>query len=194
MAIEARQKILKAASVLFLKGGVSALSVRAIAKRAGVSTIGIYSHFQGKQGILDALYIEGFERVSDAMNVETEGREPRDIILEATRGYLEIAENYEAHYRLIFGESDPDYTPSAEATAASVAAFQQLTSHAALLLPEKAPLKLQQRTALRFWALVHGFTSLRQHAVATLIPAKDWKKLILESVEAHLDTIEERPI
>ena len=103
------------------------MSVRAIAKRAGVSTIGIYSHFQGKQGILDALYIEGFERVSEAMNVETEGREPRDIILEATRGYLEIAENYEAHYRLIFGaERSLTTLPPQEAVSSEhVSAFQQ---------------------------------------------------------------------
>ena len=52
-----KEKILEAASVLFLKGGSAALSVRAIAKAAGVSTIGIYSYFEGKQGILDVLYI-----------------------------------------------------------------------------------------------------------------------------------------
>ena len=62
-----KANILRSATELFLDGGVRALSVRAIAARAGVSTMGIYSHFQGKQGILDALYIEGFELVSAAM-------------------------------------------------------------------------------------------------------------------------------
>ena len=65
--MDARTKILNAASELFLEGGGDALSVRAISKRAGLSTIGIYSHFQGKQGILDALYIEGFNHVREAM-------------------------------------------------------------------------------------------------------------------------------
>ena len=60
----AKGRILAAASELFLEGGVRALSVRAMANRAGVSTIGIYSHFNGKQGILDALYIEGFEHIT----------------------------------------------------------------------------------------------------------------------------------
>jgi len=64
---DARKNILAAASSLFLKGGVPSLSVRAIAREAGISTIGIYSHFNGKQGILDALYIEGFNLVYDAM-------------------------------------------------------------------------------------------------------------------------------
>ena len=50
-----KENILQAASELFLEGGSAALSVRAIARRAGVSTMGIYSHFEGKQGSLDAL-------------------------------------------------------------------------------------------------------------------------------------------
>ena len=52
-----KERILLAASKLFLNGGISALSVRAIARESNLSTIGIYSHFNGKQGILDALYI-----------------------------------------------------------------------------------------------------------------------------------------
>ena len=67
---QTRERILHAAGELFLEGGLQALSVRAIAARAGLSTIGIYSHFDGKQGILDALYIEGFERLYRSMAPE----------------------------------------------------------------------------------------------------------------------------
>ncbi len=62
-----KDNILQAASTLLLEKGLAGMSVRAIAKLAGVSTIGIYSHFQGKQGILDALYIEGYQYVGEAM-------------------------------------------------------------------------------------------------------------------------------
>ena len=100
---DAKSTILKAASELFLEGGTSALSVRAISKRAGVSTIGIYSHFKGKQGILDELYIEGFEKVFAAMDILKSAKGPRETILQGVKGYLEVADKYEAHYRLIFG-------------------------------------------------------------------------------------------
>ena len=77
-----KANILEAASKLFLEGGSGALSVRAIAKQAGVSTIGIYSHFEGKQGILDALYIEGFELVSRLIDdVLDENLSPRAAIV-----------------------------------------------------------------------------------------------------------------
>ncbi|GAF55442.1 transcriptional regulator, TetR family [Psychrobacter sp. JCM 18901] len=112
--MDARTKILNAASELFLEGGGDALSVRAISKRAGLSTIGIYSHFQGKQGILDALYIEGFNLVREAMDVIPEGRANKEQVLEACLGYLNVGEKYEAHYRLIFGESDAGYQPQSK--------------------------------------------------------------------------------
>ena len=44
--MQRKSKILYAASALFLEGGLAALSVRAISKKAGLSTIGIYSHIK----------------------------------------------------------------------------------------------------------------------------------------------------
>ena len=64
---DVKADILEAASQLFLEGGLEALSVRSIAKKANISTFGIYSHFKGKTGILDALYEEGFAYVAEAM-------------------------------------------------------------------------------------------------------------------------------
>ena len=106
-----KAKILAAASDLFLEGGVSALSVRAIAARAGVSTIGIYSHFNGKDGLLEALYIEGFDMVSKAMDIDDLSH-PRLSVLKACERYMDIAENHKAHYQLIFGEAGSRYEPS----------------------------------------------------------------------------------
>ena len=48
---DSKSKILMAASELFAENGAGGLSVRAISGRAGLSTIGIYNHFNGKQGI-----------------------------------------------------------------------------------------------------------------------------------------------
>ena len=168
---------------------MSALSVRAIASRAGLSTIGIYSHFDGKQGILDTLYIEGFERVTDAMDVSLIDATPREKVLMATEAYLDVAEQYGAHYRLIFGEADDKYQPSDAARQAGERAFQQLTGLAALLLPDDASLKRQQKQALEIWAIVHGYVGLKKHAVSQLLDAADWRALIATTVTRHLDAV-----
>jgi len=190
---DTKTKILDAASELFLQGGSNALSVRAISKRAGMSTIGIYSHFQGKQGILDALYIEGFERVSEAMDVLEPDSIPREAVLQASRNYLDVAEKYEAHNRLIFGESDGSYVPSKPAQEIGAKAFFSLVKVVATLLPEETTLEKKQDAALQIWSLMHGFISLKQHAISNIVDMSDWKTRVIKALEILIDAIESNP-
>ena len=190
--VDSRTKILNAASDLFLEGGITALSVRAIAKQAGLSTIGIYSYFDGKQGILDALYIEGFERVANAMDVSELNASPRKKVLHATQAYLTVADKFGAHYRLIFGELSVSYQPSERARLVGEQAFGKLIDLAALLLPQDASLLSKQKQALEIWAIVHGYVGLKNHAVSKLISSADWNALALDTVGRHLDVLESR--
>ncbi len=185
-----KANILKAASILFLKGGVRALNVRAIAEAAGISTIGIYSHFQGKQGILDALYIEGFEQVSKAMDVLTEGVKPKEAVLKACSNYLENAEAFEAHYRLIFGQPEEGYEPSKAAHEVSITAFIGLTKLVAKLLPATATRLEQQDAAIKVWSVVHGFVCLKQHTVAKFVDMRSWKTRTMQTLEGVVNDIE----
>lgn len=182
--MNSRTKILNAASELFLQGGVSALSVRAISKRAGLSTIGIYSHFQGKQGILDALYIEGFNMVYDAMNVDVPDKVSLQVVLEACENYLSVAVENEAHYRLIFGESDAAYEPSEEARKAGDRAFTKLVYNTGDYLRDAKLETDRFVAAMDLWAILHGYVSISHHARAK--QDWDWKAMALRAVELHL--------
>lgn len=184
-----KDKILQAATTLLLEKGLAGMSVRAIAKLAGVSTIGIYSHFQGKQGILDTLYIEGFEHVGEAMLAAIEIDDPRAAAIEGARLYLDVAKSHEAIYRLIFGEVDLAYEPGEEARAAALKAFGYLVNIAARLLSEGASLAEKQVIALRIWALVHGYVSLQHHAVRDVVVIDDWNKQALAAVVIMIDDI-----
>jgi AcrR family transcriptional regulator len=184
-----KDKILQAATTLLLEKGLAGMSVRAIAKLAGVSTIGIYSHFQGKQGILDTLYIEGFEHVGEAMLAAIEIDDPRAAAIEGARLYLDVAKSHEAIYRLIFGEVDLAYEPGEEARAAALKAFGYLVNIAARLLSERASLAEKQVIALRIWALVHGYVSLQHHAVRDVVVIDDWNKQALAAVVIMIDDI-----
>lgn len=186
---DAKNTILQAASELFLEGGTSSLSVRAISKRAGVSTIGIYSHFKGKQGILDHLYIEGFEKVFSSMDILDTSAPAQEVILNGVKGYLAVADQYEAHYRLIFGESDAAYSPSEEARAMAEKAFKKLVDMSSLILPEDTKTAEKQRIALEIWAFVHGYVSLKHHAISALINPVEWNSLALSALATHIDAI-----
>ncbi len=190
-ALQSRQVILDAASSLFLENGIGALSARAIASRAGVSTMGIYSHFNGKQGILDALYIEGFELVSQTLDV-VEKLNGVERLLQAGDQYLEMGDVHEAHYRLIFGEADNGYQPSEQAARIRVAAFKKLVAVSSDLLAQSGLSAERHSSAERYsvggsdegqnpengsdeaaglqfalevWALLHGFVSLKHHTL-----------------------------
>lgn len=186
---ESKSNILKAASELFLEGGTAALSVRAIAGRAGISTIGIYSHFQGKQGILDALYIEGFTSVIQALAVDELSADPRERVLLASRRYLDMAEVYEPHYGLIFGKLDDSYQPSDDARAVAAAGFARLTELNGGLLATDATASAKRDVALQVWALIHGFVGLKNHAVGELVDMRCWKERAMEAVVLLVDGI-----
>ncbi|MEO0961730.1 MAG: TetR family transcriptional regulator [Pseudomonadota bacterium] len=187
-----KANILAAASDIFLEGGIKSLSVRAIAARAGISTIGIYSHFQGKQGILDALYIEGFNMVIESMTVADADLSARDTIMRAARQYLDMAESHAAHYRLIFGERDAEFVPSHEAELVGAKAFNTMLRHVAKLLPDSATHKEEQDAAVQTWALLHGYVSLRQHEVSGLVDMSDWKTRALTTLGLLVDAMEHR--
>lgn len=176
--------------MLFLEGGASSLSVRAISKHAGLSTIGIYSYFQGKQGILDALYIEGFNYVRDAMDVTVaDVRATKEDVLKAAEGYLKVGQEHEAHYRLIFGESGAEYVPSEEAVRARDRAFSKLVKVAGGYLAESASVSDSRRLALDIWAIVHGYVSISHHAAFSEDTNWDWKVAALSAVAIQLDAI-----
>lgn len=55
-----RDKIFMAASVLLTREGVAGLSIRKIAKEAGLSPMGLYRHFADKEALINALMAHGF--------------------------------------------------------------------------------------------------------------------------------------
>ncbi|MBO6686978.1 MAG: TetR family transcriptional regulator [Alphaproteobacteria bacterium] len=186
---DSKAKILTAASELFAEKGADGLSVRAISGRAGLSTIGIYNHFNGKQGILDALYIEGFRMVMDAIDVETETQSPRDAVLQGLSNYITLSAEHRGHYQLIFGRADPTYTPSSGATAIGEEAFNRLTALVSRAIPAHLSGREKREAALQLWALAHGYVSLQDHEATELIPMAAWRDLIMNAVTLHLDAV-----
>lgn len=184
-----KSKILTAASDIFAESGASGLSVRAISSRAGLSTIGIYNHFNGKQGILDALYVEGFERVMAAIDFETDSLSPREAVLKGLANYIDLADQNRGHYRLIFGRGDPAFSPSSSATAVGEEAFNKLTKLVARALPEHLSGRKKREAALQLWALAHGYVSLQDHEATDLIPMTAWRDLTMNAVTTLLDAI-----
>src|SRR5882762_6621421 len=106
------QRILEAASELLSTEGASALSVRRIATAAGCSTMGLYSRFGGKDGVVDELYAEGFERLIDAMKANPPSDDALADLRRCATTYRGTALANATHYMVMFGGAVPGFVPS----------------------------------------------------------------------------------
>src|SRR5580658_151668 len=104
--------LLEAASELLEREGPDALSVRRIAAAAGVAPMGVYNHFASKSGIIEALFIQGFERLGEAMVTLGDIADPLEALLEGGRRYRDLARAHPMAYRLMFAEAVSGFEPS----------------------------------------------------------------------------------
>ena len=87
-----RNTLIKTATLLLTQHGVAGLSLRAVAKVAGVSHAAPYRHFRDKKDLLESIAVHGFNRLAEAC----EGAEkrypesPQQQLFEAGMGYLSL--------------------------------------------------------------------------------------------------------
>src|SRR5919106_3067320 len=90
-----RTALLQTAAKILEKQGLVALSLRELARLAGVSHNAPYRHFPDRDSLLAALAAEGFELLGDALQSR-----PRREMGEA---YVEFALAHPERFRLMFG-------------------------------------------------------------------------------------------
>lgn len=162
---EVERAIVDAAEQLLVGEGADALTVRAIAAAAGVAPMSVYNHLGGKNGVLDALLIRGFEGLSDAMD-GLGSDDPFEDLAEAGRCYRRFALEHPSHYALMFERSVPDYVPSQLAMGHARATFLQLqmlvqrAMAAGVIAPGDAA-----EVAQRLWNTCHGSVSLQLRGI-----------------------------
>jgi AcrR family transcriptional regulator len=158
---EIESKILAAALTILDTEGESALTVRGIATTAGIAPMGIYSRFDGKTGVFEALFIEGFDRLADELDQETPTSDAGADLVSAGHRYRAFAQKNPAHYRLMFMSRRREYTPSPDAANSCGRTFQRLINlieraQRERVLPPEPSIDLAQT----FWSAVHGFVAL----------------------------------
>lgn len=160
---ETASRILTAASELLQEGGPGAVSTRAVAARAGVTTMGIVTRFGSKAGVIDALYREGFGRLGQALDGQPVDGDAVDDVLRLARIYRLTANANRSHFRVMFGKPFPEYEPSPESARVAVDAFSRVTAAAERLVEQLGAARPAQEVAFELWAAVHGVTAL-EHA------------------------------
>jgi AcrR family transcriptional regulator len=157
--------LLTAARVVLEREGLQGLTLRAVAREAGVSHAAPTHHFGDATGLVSELAAIGFRNFNAAMTAAgATGTTPTERALARARAYLAYARAQPEMYQLMFRTERLDMTRPGLREAAN-ASFAGLAGAIGARHPD-APisaeaLSLEQAALIaRGWSLVHGFTML----------------------------------
>ncbi|BBX94818.1 TetR/AcrR family transcriptional regulator [Mycobacterium lacus] len=147
-----RAVILTEAARLVAERGADRVSLRELARGAGVSHAAPAHHFTDRRGLFTALATQGFRLLAEALAAA------RPRFADAALAYVRFAIAHPGHYQVMFNRSLLD-SSDAELAAAEAAAGAELSRGVSTLHDPKAradPAGAQ----LAAWSLVHGFSML----------------------------------
>lgn len=185
------EDILALARAQMRQDGVAAPSFNAIARDLGLQPPSLYTYFPSKNAIYDALFRRGFAAFGRAMEERPDQDGPlRDNLTSAIHTYMRFAQENPDLYQLMFQRPVPDFVPSEESMAVSLAQLEAARQQLAGVIAhgELAP-NLPPAEALDlFIALQHGLTELHL-ANNPELPAGEGRfgKLIAAAVQLILD-------
>ncbi|PHR60338.1 MAG: TetR family transcriptional regulator [Robiginitomaculum sp.] len=155
-------ELLRAAEAELSENGIESFSLRAVAKRAGVSHGAPAHHFTDVRGLLTALTAIGYERFVRAQNHRQQlaKSDPKSQLVASGLGYIDFAMQNPALFRLMFSSEKPDRSNERLAISAR-SAFDKLVTDAQNIHdadPYHDPIAMMDVMAT--WALVHGLADL----------------------------------
>lgn len=144
--------ILSEAARLVAERGADGVSLRELARNAGVSHAAPAHHFVDRRGLFTALAAQGFRWLADALT------NARGDFAAAALAYVRFAIDHPGHYQVMFNRSLLD-AADAELAAAEAAAGAELSRGVATLRDAHAQAD-PAGAQLAAWSLVHGFSTL----------------------------------
>ena len=150
-----RRALLVQAGVLLEEVGSDALSIRELARRAGVSPRAPYRHFGDKEELLSAVAADGFRTFGEALAAAQEVAVPGRAIEEQVVAYVRFAIAAPGRFRLMFGprrvEPQGDL---ADAKAFAFGVFQVSVERVS------SPGDDTRALAIGYWSFAHGLAVL----------------------------------
>ncbi|HEV3380563.1 MAG TPA: TetR/AcrR family transcriptional regulator [Trebonia sp.] len=179
---DVQRELVAAAEAVLVRDGPGALTVRAVAAEAGIAPMGVYNRFGGKDGLVDALLIIGFDRLRAAIE---SGAEP--VMIGRLRAcglrYRAFALANPNFYAIMFEDAiahehdSPAVGEHAKAAFGALVRLVELTAATgAIVAPD--PVEVAQQV----WSAVHGAVALE---LKGLVQTPD----PLATYESSIDTI-----
>ncbi len=179
-SVDLEPALIEAAERVLETEGLAGMTVRAVAKAAGVAPMGVYNRFGSKEGLVDAVLARGFQGLAEAIRPPEDMTDPIDRLRAAGIGYRTFGLGHHEQYRAMFAADQWDSVPGSDLDVCSQGTFNIL-----MTLVEQAcrasgradidPLEQAQMV----WATVHGAVSLELDGrVVTPDPGATYGRLL----------------
>ena len=139
---------------LLEEDGAAGLSVRAVARRAGVSPGAPYRHYADREALVSAVAAEGYRELAGYLSAAHPSPSTPDDLAAVAVAYVQFALEHPALFRTMF--SDPCDADSSERVSATTAIAEYVGALVRRAFPGADPGALS--TAI--WAVVHGLAYL----------------------------------
>jgi AcrR family transcriptional regulator len=121
-----RREILDAAWEIARQEGLSAVTLREVAGRIGMRSPSLYSHFDSKNAIYDAMFAQAWGELRDVFDAMPQPAAHRRAILAQAEMFFDFAAADLARHQLMNQRTIPGFRPSDEAYAVSIAAYERM--------------------------------------------------------------------
>jgi AcrR family transcriptional regulator len=185
-----REALLKAAESVLERDGLAGLTLRAVAREAGVSHAAPTHHFGDLTGLVSELAAVGFRQFNAAMASACDAATtPLQRALARPKAYVAYAQAHPGMYGIMFRTERLDYSrPSLhEAAEASFAGLANAIGAMRQEQISRDTMTLDQAAAIaRAWSMVHGFTMLlldgRLEDILDRLPKGTTAEQLLEAI------------
>ena len=158
-----KNALIQAGIDILVKDGVGGLSLRKVARKAGVSHAAPYAHFTDKQALIAAISTDGHKKIYDKITgiMDQYPHDPLKQLVETAWAYVKFGFDEPDHFKITFSgyiEKERDYPALVEITGKNYRMVRQIVSDcqaAGILNPGDPDL-----AAVGVWGMVHGFVSL----------------------------------
>jgi len=190
-----REEIVAAAAdLLEATGDESAITLRAVARRVGITAPSIYAHFDDREAIVHAVLVDAFATMAARLRAATEGvSDPVGRLHAGARAYLNLAAEQPQRYRMLFGRrptpdsNTPPHPETVETIVGAEAFGWLLDAISDCVTAGRSSTPSVLNSAVQIWVALHGYATL--HASANDFPWPDTNTM-LDTLIARLAYLE----
>ncbi len=160
-----KNSLIKAGIEILAQEGTGGLSLRRVARKAGVSHAAPYAHFTDKQALLAAIAAEGHRKIHERLTVVLASRsnDPLRLLVGSAWAYVSFGLEFPDYYKVTFSgtlENEHNYPEFMEISQRNIQLLKDIIEQcrsAGILQTEEIDSEIQ---AISLWGQLHGLVSL----------------------------------